>query len=89
MFKIIRNLTAILITAIVFPTIAHAMTINVQTGSSSTYSGTAVAPDTGTTWNDIPGQSTTSYTLSSVLNSTGSTVSGLSVYVKPSCGVNA
>ena len=44
MFKFIRNYTAILLATILIPGFVDAaMTINVQTGSSSTYSGTAVA----------------------------------------------
>lgn len=58
---------------IIDPTASSAPTIrlNVDINSGSTYTGTAASPDTGTVWNGIGAQSTSSVTLSNVLDSKG------------------
>jgi polygalacturonase len=76
-----KLIVAMTFAVVAFPIFCRgALVINVHTGSG-TYNGTAVVPDTGTDWNNIAGQSTASYTLSTVLNSGGNTVSGVSIAV--------
>lgn len=46
--------------------------VNIEVASGTNgYTGTAAAPDTGTVWNLIAGQSTNTYTLNNVQSSTG------------------
>jgi pectin methylesterase-like acyl-CoA thioesterase len=60
-----------------------ATTINVDMDHGATYSGTAAAPDLGTKWNSISGGGT----LSTVLDSQGNTLSGVTITFSSSSGV--
>lgn len=53
--------------------IAPTANLNFDIDSGSSYTGTAAAPDTGTFWNAISSQSTSSFTLSNVRDSGGRT----------------
>ncbi|MES2920337.1 MAG: pectinesterase family protein [Verrucomicrobiota bacterium] len=51
---------------------------------ATAYSGTAVAVVPGSTWNQLPGSASPSYTITNVLAATGSTVAGVNLTVASS-----
>jgi len=79
--RLIRKVAGIILALLAIPAMARGnVTINVATGNSS-YRGAAAASGVGTVWNNLPGQSTASYTVANAVDSNGNTLSNVNVTV--------